>query len=164
MHYMLLFVKCIIYKDVKMNKEKSAKNTVSAFYKGVCSHWSVTMKLLLSIVLFALLPTSSYAESWPKPQCQGEPYWLEFSTVKLCTPKQNVTHLNILHSELPSFTVTTEHGEVIFQIQTAENITGGLHSKYELFIFNKSSQHILHIGGQFDSVEAKTLLAQFRLP
>ncbi|MEK0159948.1 hypothetical protein WLQ65_12550 [Pseudoalteromonas piscicida] len=179
------------------------------------------MKLLLSIALFALLPTSSYAESWPKPQCQGEPYWLEFSTAKLCIPKQNVTHLNILHSELPSFTVTTVHGELIFQLQTAENITGGLHSKYgldlasyfialknkdkpaidyniayqvheltspndigifntedwlavslinntrsfdELFIFNKSSQHILHIGGQFDSFEAKTLLAQFRLP
>ncbi|WP_010604286.1 hypothetical protein [Pseudoalteromonas maricaloris] len=32
----------------------------------------------------------------------------------------------------PSFTVTTEHGELIFQLQTAENITGGLHSKYEL--------------------------------
>ncbi len=50
----------------------------------------------------------------------------------LCIPKQNVTHLNILHSELSSFTVTTEHGELIFQVQTAENITGGLHSKYEL--------------------------------
>ena len=120
----------------------------------------------------------------------------------------------------PSFTVTTEHGELIFQLKTAENITGGLHSKYELdlasyfialknkdkpaidyniayqvhelpspneigmfntgdwlavsltnntrsfdelFIFNKSSQHILHIGGQFDSLETKALLAQFRL-
>ncbi|MCF6440610.1 hypothetical protein L1077_14320 [Pseudoalteromonas luteoviolacea] len=88
------------------------------------------MRLIL--ILLSIFTCTASASQFPQSSCSGTPYWLEVSAIKLCLEPENVSYLNVLNSKYTSMSIVYDGREYIFQVQTVENATGGLHKKYGL--------------------------------
>ncbi len=92
--------------------------------------------MIYILLLLSIITGTTNANQFPKSSCSGTPYWLEVAAIKLCLEREKVHYLNILNSEHPSMSVTYAEREYIFQVQTFENATGGLHQKYGLSVYH----------------------------
>lgn len=83
------------------------------------------------LFLISIFSFTACANSFPASSCNDK-YWLEFSLLKFCLQKNNVSSVNVMNSDLPSMSLIYDNNEYIFMKQLAENVNGNLHLKYNL--------------------------------
>ena len=122
----------------------------------------------VSIICLFFITSCSLANSWPKSTCGNEKSWLEFSELQLCIDKDNVDSLNIMNSATPSVSINYKGNEYIFIKQVPDDVTGGLHKKYNLTLdqyfsalINKGNGQDFTVAYQIHELESSNQITKF---
>ncbi len=86
----------------------------------------------LNILFLFFITSVTTASNWPELACKNEKPWLQFSELKLCLDKKHLNSLNITNSVTPSLSINYKGEEYYFIKQIPDDVTGGLHKKYQL--------------------------------
>lgn len=122
----------------------------------------------ISIFCLFFITSCSLASSWPQSTCNNEKSWIEFSELQLCLDKGDVNSLNIMNSSTPSVSINYKGIEFIFIKQAPDDVTGGLHKKYNLTLdqyfsalINKSNVRDLTVAYKVHELESSNQITKF---